>query len=145
MFSFISKNSNNNHFKAKIRILVIGQLPPPYHGSNVMTKLFIESLKAAGCDTTIVQKTFSKSIDDVRKFSIIKVLKIPGISYQLICQLIRKKYDLCFYFLSIKPPSIFVDMLFLSIISSFRLKYVPYLHAKGLVQLDNILVHPLRT
>ena len=126
------------------RILVIGQLPPPHHGSNVMAEIFIKSLKNAGCDTTIIEKKFSDKIEDVRIFSIKKILKIPRISAQLISHLVRKEYDLCFYFLTIQPPSIFVDMLFLIIIRIFGVDYIPYLHVKGFIRIGDILAQPLQ-
>ena len=127
------------------RLLIIGQLPPPHHGSNVMTEMFIKSLKNLGCNITIVEKTFSKRIEDVRRLSILKIFKIPVVTSLLIYRLVRNKYDLCFYFLSIKPPSIFVDAFFLFFIRMFRIKYVLYLHAKGLIDLNEQIVRPLRS
>jgi len=127
------------------KLLIIGQLPPPHHGSNVMTEIFIKSLKNLGCNITIVEKTFSNRIEDVRKLSILKIFKIPVITSLLIYRLVRNKYDLCFYFLSTKPPSIFVDAFFLFIIRMFRIKYVLYLHAKGLIDLNMKIVWPLRS
>ena len=127
------------------KLLIIGQLPPPHHGSNVMTEMFTRSLKNLGCKITIVEKTFSSRIEDVRKPSISKIFKIPAITLRLVYHLVRNKYELCFYFFSIKPPSIFVDAFFLMFIRMFRIKYVLYLHAKGLVDLDEKVVWPLRS
>ena len=127
------------------KILVIGQLPPPYHGSNVMTEMFIKSLKNSGHDITIVEKTFSRNIEEVGKASILKIFKIPLITSILMYHLVRPKHDLCFYFLSIKPPSIVVDAFFLFLIRMFRVKYVLYLHGKGLVDLDDKIAGPLRS
>lgn len=109
-----------------------------------MTEMFLQSLNNEGFNVTIVEKTFSKRIEDVRKFSILKILKIPKITIRLILNLVKNEFDLCFYFLSIKPPSIFVDTFFIFIIRMFRINYIQYLHAKGLVQFDEILVQPFR-
>ena len=49
------------------------------------------------------------------------------------------------YFLSLKPPSIFVDAFFLFFIRMFRIKYILYLHAKGLIDLNEKIVWPLRS
>jgi len=108
-----------------------------------MTEMFIKSLKNLGCNITIVEKTFSNKIEEVRKLSISKIFKIPVITSRLIYCLVRNKYDLCFYFLSVKPPSIFVDAFFLFIIIMFRIKYIPYLHAKGLIDLNEKIGWPL--
>lgn len=109
-----------------------------------MAEMFVNSLESLGYEITIVEKKFSRRIEEVRKPSISKALKIPTIASLLIYHLVRNKYDLCFYFFSIKPPSIFVDVFFLFIIRIFRINYIKYLHAKGLVQLDDNLVQPLR-
>jgi len=115
------------------RLLIIGQLPPPHHGSNVMTEMFIKSLNNLGCNITIVEKTFSNRIEDVGKLSILKIFKIPVTTSRLMYRLLRNKYDLCFYFLSIKPPSIFVDAFFLFFIRIFRIKYFFEGLCKGLI------------
>jgi glycosyltransferase involved in cell wall biosynthesis len=131
--------------KMNHKFLIIGQLPPPYHGSNVMTEMFVKSLKNTGHYITIVEKTFSRRIEEVGKASILKIFKIPLITSILIYHLIRHKHDLCFYFLSVKPPSIFVDTFFLYLIRMFRVKYILYLHGKGIVDLDDKIAGPLRS
>ena len=127
------------------KLLIIGQLPPPHHGSNVMTEMFIKSLKNLGSNITIVEKKFSNRIEDVRKLSISKIFKIPVITSLLIYRLVRNKYDLCFYFLSLGSPSIFFDAFFLFFIRMFRIKYILYLHAKGLIDLNEKIFWPLRS
>ena len=117
------------------KLLIIGQLPPPVHGSNIMTELFYNSLKKKGYEASIIQKNFSKRQEDVRKFSIIKILKVPLIAVKLICHLVANMPDLCFYFISIKASSFIVDAFFLLLIRLFGVKYVLYLHAKGLQDL----------
>ena len=126
------------------KILIIGQLPPPQHGSNLMTKIFTQSLKNLGYNLTIVEKNFSKKIEEVGNPSLLKIFKIPFITLSLLHQLIKEKFDLCFYFLSIYPPSIYVDTFLLFFIKMFRVKYIIYLHAKGLFDLEKIGWPPLR-
>jgi glycosyltransferase involved in cell wall biosynthesis len=125
--------------------LIIGQLPPPHHGSNVMAEMFIQSLNSLEHHTTMVEKTFSKTIEDIGKLSILKILKVPIITSRLIYHLIKNKYDLCIYFFSIRPPSIFADAFFLFFIRMFRVKYILYLHAKGLIDLNEKVGWPLRS
>ena len=71
------------------KLLIIGQLPPPVHGSNIMTELFCNSLKKIGHEVSIIQKTFSKQQKDIGKFSAMKVLKFPLIAAKLIYHLIK--------------------------------------------------------
>ncbi len=129
----------------KPRILVVGQLPPPHHGSNLMTEMFVHSLKKNGCDIVVIEKTFSKKIEDVRRLTISKILKIPIITAIFIKKLFENKYDLCFYFLSKKPPSIYIDTFFLFLLRLFHIKYVLYMHAKGVKDLGNFIPCPLLT
>ena len=46
----------------KEKILVVGQLPPPYHGSNVMAKVMLEALEKEGYQVIFIDKSFSKAI-----------------------------------------------------------------------------------
>ena len=117
------------------KLLIIGQLPPPVHGSNLMTELFYNSVKKIGYKVLIMQKTFSKRQEDVGKVSIIKTLKVPLITANLLYHLVINKPDLCFYFISVKPPSFFVDAFYLLLIRLFGIKYVLNLHGKGLLNL----------
>ena len=121
------------------KLLIIGQLPPPVHGSNVMTELFYNSVKKIGYEAFLIQKTFSMRQEDIGKLSGIKLLKFPLITAKLIHRLILDKPDLCFYFISVKLPSFFVDALFLLLIRMFGVKYVIYQHGKGLLDLENKL------
>lgn len=107
-----------------------------------MTEMFIRSLKNLGYDIKIVEKNFSKKIEDVGHPSLIKILKIPLITSTLFYQLAKNKFDLCFYFLSLWPPSIYVDAFFLLFIRMFRVNYILYMHGKGLVDLDKKIGWP---
>ena len=118
-----------------VRILVIGQLSPPVHGSNIMTEIFMRSLQNIGHHVSIVEKTFSQEVKDVGKFSITKLLRVPLISLKIIHQVVFNKPDLCFYFISVKLPSFLVDALFLGLIRLLGVNYVLYSHGKGLLDL----------
>jgi len=60
--------------------MIIGQLLAPVHGSNVMTAILLESLQNLGYKIEIVQKTFSRTMNEVEKISFRKVLKVFLIS-----------------------------------------------------------------
>ena len=76
------------------KLLIIGQLPPPHHGSNVMTEIFIQSLLRLGHDITMVEKKFSKTIQDIGKLTILKILKIPLTTLILMYHLAINKYHM---------------------------------------------------
>jgi glycosyltransferase involved in cell wall biosynthesis len=115
---------------------VVGQLPPPVHGSNVMTELFMSSLNKQGYDAYIVEKTFSKRPDQVGKISISKFIKIPILAFRLIVSLAKKKPDLCFFFISLGITSFLVDALLLMVLRLFKIEYVLYIHGVGFEKLS---------
>jgi glycosyltransferase involved in cell wall biosynthesis len=120
---------------SRVEILIIGQLPPPVHGSNVMTELFMSSLRKQGYDAYIVEKTFSKRPDQVGKISILKFFKIPILIFRLIILLFKKPPDLCFFFISLGITSFLVDALLLIILRLFNVEYVLYIHGVGFEKL----------
>ena len=119
-----------------VKILVVGQLPPPVHGSNVMTELFINALQQQGFDSYIVEKTFSKRPDQVGKISISKFLKIPLLIARLILSLAKTKPDICFFFISLGITSFLVDALLLMALRIFNIDYVLYIHGVGFEKLS---------
>jgi glycosyltransferase involved in cell wall biosynthesis len=121
----------------KSRFIVIGQLPPPVHGSNIMTALFLESIQRLGHEVDIVQKTFSQKIAEVGKFSVFKIAKIPVIGFRLIRQILRRKPDFCFYFNTVSLFAFLLDAIFMFILRLFGVPYALYSHGKGLSELDN--------
>ncbi len=117
---------------SKKRILIVGQLPPPVHGSNVMAELFWDSLQKLGCQVDLVQKTFSRNIQQLERFSFGKVWRIFTISAKLVLVLWRRRPDLCFYFNTVKFQAFIIDAFFLALIRLFKVPYVLYSHGKGL-------------
>ena len=113
-----------------IKMLIIGQLPPPIHGSNIMTRIFLKSLKNIGYQTFLVQKNFSSKQEEIGKFTFLKVIKIPIICFNIGKAIISFRPLLCFYFISVKYPTFFIDALFLIIIKILRVKYVLYIHGQ---------------
>ena len=113
------------------RVLVIGQLPPPVHGSNVMTKRFMEALKTNNISAEIVEKTFSNQLHEVGEKSLNKLLKIPSL-YQRVNRAIRKERpNYCVYFISVGWGSLLVDCLILHQLKSKNIPYILYFHGMG--------------
>jgi len=119
-----------------IEFLVIGQLPPPVHGSNVMTDRFLNGLVKIGFNVSIVEKKFSARQNEITKITIGKILKVPRIGLEIVVQILLKRPKFCFYFISVQPPAIYVDALFLFILRILKIEYILYLHGKGLSNLS---------
>lgn len=59
--------------------VVVGQLPPPLHGSAIMTQRLAETLEDQGRPVRVVDRRFSRSADEVGSFSLRKVLAAPSL------------------------------------------------------------------
>jgi glycosyltransferase involved in cell wall biosynthesis len=120
-----------------LKLLIIGQLPPPIHGSNIMTQIFVRSLKNIGHKIFLVQKTFASRQDEIGKFSFFKVLKIPVIWFKIGKAVISFRPTLCFYFISVKFPTFFIDAFFLFFMKLLKVKYVLYVHGLFLLNIGS--------
>lgn len=115
----------------KPRVLVIGQLPPPVHGSNVMTERFMDALVANGYPASIVEKTFSQRMDQVGRISLKKLAMVPDLCRRVITALETDRPDCCVYFISVGLRSLLVDCFVLSILRRRGIRYLLYFHGKG--------------
>lgn len=113
------------------KILIFGQLPPPYHGSNIMTEIFINSLKKMDCKVFIAEKNFSNTMGEMGKYPLKKFVRALLIIIKLAWTLMTTRAELCFYFISLKPPSIYMDLLFIHLLRIINTKTVLYVHGRG--------------
>lgn len=112
-------------------MLVIGQLPPPVHGSNVMTKRFVESLTADKFPWGIVEKKFSAQLTEVGKKDPKKLLKIPKLLRDVMGAVRENKPDFCVYFISVGISSLLVDCFILDQLRRKKIPYILYFHGRG--------------
>jgi glycosyltransferase involved in cell wall biosynthesis len=111
-------------------VFIVSQLPPPAHGSTIMTARLIEVLREIGCETRLLDRRFSTSISEIGRPSPKKVVQAIGLILRLIRALLGGA-PLCIFFLTNRPGSFVVDCLMLGLI---RLRGVPianYIHTNG--------------
>ena len=114
-----------------MRILVVGQVPPPYHGSNVMTRNLLNALDLLGHEVSFVNKSFSRKMSEIRKLSLHKLIRIPSLIWWIIKIAKHFRPRLCIYFLSIGSGAFIIDTFLLWIIRRFRIPYILRFGAKG--------------
>jgi glycosyltransferase involved in cell wall biosynthesis len=106
------------------KLLIIGQLPPPYHGSNVMTKVMIEAVKQSKNTVFFIDKMFSKNVETVGKISFRKLLRVPVLILQIIMVCKKIKPNLCVFFIAAGKTAFLVDALLLIVLRLCKTKYV---------------------
>lgn len=112
-------------------LIVVSQLPPPVHGSTVMTEVFLACLDRLGVEWSLVDRRFSASIDSVGKFTPRKVVAAVGLIGRLLQTIVVKRPTGIVFFCTTRPVSFFVDWLLSEILRLFRIPTINYIHTQG--------------
>lgn len=115
----------------KPRILLIGQTPPPYHGSNIMAKTMLETLYKNEHDVLFINKAFSKTIKSIGRIDFRKLARIPILTIQVVFACLNKKPILCIYFIAYGKIAFLFDAFIILIIRKLKIPYVLRFGAKG--------------
>lgn len=116
-----------------MKILILGQTPPPFGGQAINIEKMIQSLAKHQLDHHFIRMNFSDEISDMGRFSIKKMLRLLQIFVKLVWELLIYRPDFVYY-----PPAgpqktpILRDMILLFPIRLFRFKTIFHYHAGGL-------------
>ena len=121
----------------KNKILVIGQLPPPYHGSNVMTGVTLSALKTTNYRVYFIDKSFAKSIETIGKPSLKKMLRVPFLAIEILIACLIKRPTICIYFIAAGTSAFFVDAALLFLLRLCCTPYILRFGGKGYRELQN--------
>lgn len=117
----------------KPRILFITPLPPPVHGSGMVSK-YIQECKelneAATCD--FVNLSTSRSIDEIGKKSIKKYIRFFGAYFITLWKLLTHRYSLCYLAITCHGAGFLKDAPFVLLCKLFGRKIVIHQHNKGM-------------
>lgn len=114
-----------------LRFLIVGQVPPPYHGSNVMTKVFNDALDELGWRHQLVNKRFSLDIAEVGRFRWGKIFRFARIYYSFLRWVIVYKPDLVVYFISSKVFGLIPDAILIGTAHLLGKRTLLYVHGRG--------------
>jgi glycosyltransferase involved in cell wall biosynthesis len=118
-----------------VKVLVVGQTPPPYMGQAISIRSMLRG-KYRDLRLFHVRMSFSKEVDEIGKFRFTKVLKLPVIILKIIYMRLRHNIHIIHY-----PPGgperlpMYRD---LAILLSTRFlfgKTIFYFHAEGISEL----------
>ena len=117
----------------KRRILFITPLPPPVHGSAMVSQYIKECdelHEAFECD--FVNLSTSRNIDEIGKKSVMKYLRFIGAYFILLWKLITRRYALCYLAITCHGMGFLKDAPFVLLCKLFGRKVAIHQHNKGM-------------
>lgn len=127
-----------------MKVLVIGQTPPPYHGQSMMTQRLVNA-QLKDIQIFHVRMSFSDSIQSIGKLGVGKILHMFSIVAQVIQQ--RFKHHIkVLYYMPAGPnlAPLIRDIFMLMIIRRFYPKVIFHFRAAGISDFVQQLPAPLR-
>lgn len=117
--------------KGSKNILLYAQMPPPFHGSNIMTLTLFKALTKLGYRVKVSDKGFSKNIDEVNKISIVKLFRLMSMLWRFNYDLLSFRPDMIVFFISSTKIGLLAEGLFVAFAHILRIPYVLYIHNNG--------------
>ena len=117
----------------KRRILFITPLPPPVHGSAMVSQYIKENKELEKdfiCD--FVNLSTSRKMDEIGKGGAKKLLRFVGSYLQLFWKLLTRRYDLCYLAITCHGMGFLKDAPFVLLCKLFRRKVLIHQHNKGM-------------
>lgn len=119
--------------EAKPKILFIAPLPPPVHGSAMVSRQIKES-KAIGdtyrCD--FVNLSTSRRMDEIGKATPAKLWRFASSYFKVLGKLMTRRYDLCYIAITCHGIGFLKDAPYVLLCKLFGRKIVIHQHNKGM-------------
>src|SRR5688572_14459916 len=117
----------------KKKIFCIIQLPPPVHGVSLMSNYVINSdVINQNFTLKVINLKFSKSMEQLEKFSFLKVFKALGYGLKIMKGIVTYKPDLVYFTLVPTGFAFYRDAFYVLLLKLFNQKIVFHLHGKGI-------------
>lgn len=117
----------------KPRILFITPLPPPVHGSAMVSQYIKNSELIQGefeCD--FVNLSTSRRMDEIGKGGVKKLLRFVGSFFVLFYKLLTHRYDFCYLAITCYGVGFLKDAPFVLLCKLFGCRIVLHQHNKGM-------------
>ena len=117
----------------KQKVLFIAPLPPPVHGSAMVSQYIKESRvvnEAFDCD--FVNLSTSRSMEEIGKGGIKKLFRFVAAYFEVLWKLITHRYSLCYLAITCHGMGFLKDAPFVLLCKLFGRKVVLHQHNKGL-------------
>jgi glycosyltransferase involved in cell wall biosynthesis len=127
-----------------VRVLVVGQTPPPFHGQSIMIKMLLEG-DLPGVELHHVRMAFSDDMNQVGRFQLGKVFHLLVVIFNIIYYRIRFGIRILYY--PPAGPNLIPLLRDIAILLSTRWLFTTtifHFHACGVGELISTLPLPLR-
>lgn len=115
------------------KILFIAPLPPPVHGSSMVSKYIKESTLIQECfDCDFVNLSTSRTMDEIGKGGLKKIFRFLGSLCSLLGKLLTRRYDLCYIAITCHGMGFLKDAPFALLCKLFGRKLLLHQHNKGM-------------
>ena len=115
------------------RILFITPLPPPVHGSAMVSQYIKDSkLLREEFDCDFVNLSTSRRMDEIGKGGVKKLLRFIGSFFIAFFKLLSRRYDLCYLAITCHGTGFMKDAPFVLLCKLFGRKVVIHQHNKGM-------------
>lgn len=128
-------------------VVVISQIPPPVHGSTLMTRVFLDALDSKSITWRLVDRRFSRTISEVGRISPRKVGHGLGLILRLGCEVARRRPRVAVLFATTRPFSFLTDCALSELLRAAKVPSILYLHTVGfsaLAQRGSVWRHAVR-
>ncbi len=121
--------------QATVKVLIVGQTPPPYHGQAIMIERLLSG-KYAQMQLYHVRMAFSDSIDSVGRFQLGKIFHLFGVIVQIFYYRIFHSAKVLYY-----PPAgpnrvpLYRDLIILNLTRWMFHRTILHFHAGGVSEL----------
>ena len=109
-------------------ILIVGQVPPPLNGSNVMADALFNAFKRNGKNPQLVDKRFSTKTEDVGHFRLGKIFKVPSLWWRTWIAALQNRHSTAIYFTSSRFGAFVIDLVNVWGLNLLNHKVIAYLH-----------------
>jgi glycosyltransferase involved in cell wall biosynthesis len=117
--------------KKKTSVLIVGQVPPPFHGQAVMIKVLVDA-EFDRIDKTFIPMKFSNSMSEVGEFKLKKVFHLISLVFLTVSYLLKNRDSMLVYYPA--PPKLIPivrDILYLIVVRPLARKTIFIYHAAG--------------
>lgn len=122
--------------RARLRVAVISQVPPPVHGATLMTERLLVSLTEAGYPVRLIDRRFSRSVAEIGAPSARKLVAVIGLVLRTFRTVLCWRPRATIFFATTRPGSFVVDWILSEVLRLSRGRVILYLHSVGFADLE---------